>query len=298
MHFFSFKKISLLFGLLLVGWLLVTVATSHQKETSPSAEKINLALRRTAHLLLQATGDSTSQIPPIRQVNAHTWWVPLEHAFSYDQLPSLLDASFRLHGIAANYDVAILRCSDDAVLLGYNFFDYAKNDNAACVGRAISPDCRNLRVTFVAPSPTALEAHERWAWVGALAIVLLGLSHFGRSFLFQKKEKTPPETPSVAATQWLPIGQSRLDVANQVLQSSTTRHALTYRETKLLHLFARHPNQVLERAFILEQVWADEGILVGRSVDMFVSRLRKILRDDPSVALLAVHGVGYRMEVN
>jgi DNA-binding response OmpR family regulator len=54
---------------------------------------------------------------------------------------------------------------------------------------------------------------------------------------------------------------------------------------------------VLERNFIIENVWADEGVLVGRSVDMFVSRLRKLLRDDPSIKLVAVHGVGYRMEV-
>jgi len=73
---------------------------------------------------------------------------------------------------------------------------------------------------------------------------------------------------------------------------------LTYREAKLLNLFVLHQNQVLERSFILENVWADEGILVGRSIDMFVSRLRKLLRNDERIQLLAVHGVGYKMEVN
>ena len=92
------------------------------------------------------------------------------------------------------------------------------------------------------------------------------------------------------------FGNSRLDPGNQTLISGASRHALTYREAKLLHLFASHPNQLLERDFILQSVWEDEGIIVGRSVDVFVSRLRKLLRDDPGVRIVAVHGVGYRME--
>ena len=74
------------------------------------------------------------------------------------------------------------------------------------------------------------------------------------------------------------------------------RFQLTYREAKLLHLFVKNQNQLLERSFILENVWADEGIQVGRSIDMFVSRLRKFLRADPTLRLVAVHGVGYRLE--
>ena len=71
---------------------------------------------------------------------------------------------------------------------------------------------------------------------------------------------------------------------------------LTFRETKLLRLFATNPDRLLERDVILRQVWADEGVLVGRSVDVFVSRLRKKLAADPSVGIAAVHGVGYRLE--
>jgi len=74
------------------------------------------------------------------------------------------------------------------------------------------------------------------------------------------------------------------------------RQTLTFRETKLLKLFASHCGQLLERDFIIQQVWADEGVLVGRSVDVFVSRLRKKISNDPSVGLSVVHGVGYRLE--
>ena len=64
-----------------------------------------------------------------------------------------------------------------------------------------------------------------------------------------------------------------------------------------MHLFVTHANQILERSTIIEKVWADEGVLVGRSVDMFVSRLRKMLKDDPTIQIVAVHGIGYRLEM-
>ena len=88
-----------------------------------------------------------------------------------------------------------------------------------------------------------------------------------------------------------------MDVENQLLYIADTHHNLTYREAKLLHLFVKNKNQLLERDFILKSVWEDEGIIVGRSIDVFVSRLRKLLQEDTSLKIVAVHGVGYRLEV-
>ena len=94
------------------------------------------------------------------------------------------------------------------------------------------------------------------------------------------------------------MGNVAFDRANQSVSVAGVTYSLTYRETKLLHLFLNHPNQLLERDFILKSVWEDEGIFVGRSVDVFVSRLRKFLHPDPTVRIVAVHGVGYRLETN
>ncbi len=89
-----------------------------------------------------------------------------------------------------------------------------------------------------------------------------------------------------------------MDIANQLLYVGNTKQNLTYREAKLLQLFIKHQNQILERDFILKSVWEDEGITVGRSIDVFVSRLRKLLQEDSSLKIAAVHGVGYRLEVS
>ncbi|MDZ4683117.1 MAG: winged helix-turn-helix domain-containing protein [Saprospiraceae bacterium] len=95
----------------------------------------------------------------------------------------------------------------------------------------------------------------------------------------------------------LHFGNSSLGLANQLLLVNGVRESLTYCEAKLLHLFISNPNQLLEREFLLKSVWEDEGIIVGRSLDVFVSRLRKLLRADIGVQIATVHGVGYRLEV-
>ena len=80
--------------------------------------------------------------------------------------------------------------------------------------------------------------------------------------------------------------------------AGTVKETLTFRETKLLQLFANNVDRLLDRESIIQQVWADEGVLVGRSVDVFVSRLRKKIAADPTIAISVVHGVGYRLETS
>lgn len=268
---------------------------SSNPEAGISPEKINLALRRTAHQLLAESGDTLSGIPAVEKVADHSWLVKLEHPFNYDRLPVILQESFDVHNIHANYDVAVLRCTDGELQLGYNFLDFSKDSTVPCGGRELEEACYNLQVTF----PDSIGSSNALPWAGWLVSGLLAVALFAVGQRWRRPEQAPVRATAASLPEgdWLEFGQSRLDVANQVLLCGTVRHELTYREAKLLHLFASHTNQLLERSTILQNVWADEGILVGRSVDMFVSRLRKILRDDASLRLVAVHGVGYRLEV-
>jgi two-component system, OmpR family, response regulator len=93
------------------------------------------------------------------------------------------------------------------------------------------------------------------------------------------------------------FGKTQFDTTNQRLLTEGVSTDLTYREAKLLQFFCRHKNQLLDRDAILKAVWEDEGIVVSRSVDVFVSRLRKLLQNDPSVKFVNIHSVGYRFEV-
>jgi DNA-binding response OmpR family regulator len=87
------------------------------------------------------------------------------------------------------------------------------------------------------------------------------------------------------------------DYRNQLIKSPDEEKTLTFRENKLLFLLTSHPNEVLERDKILDEVWGDEGVIVGRSLDVFISRLRKILKLDPALQIKSVHGVGYKLVI-
>lgn len=93
------------------------------------------------------------------------------------------------------------------------------------------------------------------------------------------------------------LGVWTCDFSNQQLHSLERTITLTAKETKLLKLFCQNINQVITRDVIQKAIWEDEGYFVGRSMDVFISRLRKLLKEDPAIQLTNVHGVGYKLEV-
>jgi DNA-binding response OmpR family regulator len=70
---------------------------------------------------------------------------------------------------------------------------------------------------------------------------------------------------------------------------------LTTKESELLELLCRHGNEILERNFALKTIWIDDNYFNARSMDVYITRLRKYLKKDPSVRILNVHGRGYKL---
>ena len=93
--------------------------------------------------------------------------------------------------------------------------------------------------------------------------------------------------------QQLSVGKSILDTKNLRLISNGTQTQLTHKEMKVLQLFFRHPNQLIERTVFLHSVWESDGFFVARSMDVFISRLRKYLLHDEQLKIENVRGVGY-----
>lgn len=274
------------------------------------AEQVNLALRQTAHRLLALAGNHTGTIPPVQQEEKNVWLVRLEQNFDYDSLSPILREALLQHRVEGDYNVAVLDCQLDQLMLGYAANTEKPVTDIPCGGRDQTAGCYNLRVTFPDHAAAASNSGGR-LWATVACCLLLAYSLFGLIVFYRRKYvpapvadthapardavATPPSHPN--GQNALPFGRSVLYVDNQKLKTGPLEKDLTYREAKLLQLFCKNPNQLLERDHILKAVWEDEGILVGRSVDVFVSRLRKLLKDDDSVSFVNVHGVGYRMEV-
>ena len=280
------KLISLL-ALPLFAWFVLPFSKESKETSAP--ENINLALRRTGDLLLRTSGDNTSQIPPVEQVNPDVWRLKLDSEFCYEYLPHLLQTSLDLYNIKQPYKVTVRRCENNLIDLGYHQLDFLMTKSVPCQGRDMSEGCHYITISFIKN-----EDHKS-LWNVKIGVVLF----FGifLTFLIRYvRQKNKLSDVNITDSNWLMFGNSRLNVTNQTLVCGNEHHTLTYRESKLLHLFVTNANQILERDFILKQVWEDEGVMVGRSVDVFVSRLRKKLMADPKVNISVVHGVGYRLE--
>lgn len=272
-----------LIALPMLVWLWRSPQLTFEGTTTP--DDVNLALRRTADGLLRHSGDSTSRIPAIEQTGDHIWRILLERSFDYEALPGLLQSSLDLYGIKTPYEVAVRRCIDAGIDLGYHQADILDQGVAPCQGREMPEGCHYIEVIFEDHTSNA-----KWWSLVLIAVLSIALA---AALLLVKKQ---PETVTPSHNPNLILGNTSLDIAGQILVCAGQRQTLTFRETKLLRLFMAHPNRLLERDYILQQVWADEGVLVGRSLDVFVSRLRKKLAADSSLAIVAVHGMGYRLD--
>jgi DNA-binding response OmpR family regulator len=71
---------------------------------------------------------------------------------------------------------------------------------------------------------------------------------------------------------------------------------LTKKEAEILNMFCKHRNQVLPRELVLNAVWGQDDYFVGRSLDVFVTKLRKYLAEDENVVVSNVHGIGFKFE--
>lgn len=95
----------------------------------------------------------------------------------------------------------------------------------------------------------------------------------------------------------LEIGEYVFDTVNQMLIHGEENRKLTRKEADLLKLLCIHQNKILSRELTLKTIWGSDDYFSGRSMDVFISKLRKYLQDDPNIQILNVHGVGFKMLV-
>ena len=90
------------------------------------------------------------------------------------------------------------------------------------------------------------------------------------------------------------IGKFSFDSRNFVLSTETEKIVLTQRESELLKLFLDNKNVTLKRSEILKKLWGDDDYFMGRSLDVFISRLRKILADEKGISIENLHSIGFK----
>jgi DNA-binding response OmpR family regulator len=93
------------------------------------------------------------------------------------------------------------------------------------------------------------------------------------------------------------IGRYTFDYSNHILSIAQDERQLTKREAELLRLLCLNMNNVLRRDLALKTIWGEDDYFMGRSMDVYITKLRKMLGGDPSVSIVNIHNTGFRLEV-
>ena len=110
--------------------------------------------------------------------------------------------------------------------------------------------------------------------------------------------RTDEPAKTAAAENIFTIGIYTFDYNRQTLISRNKEQKLTSKEAGLLRLLCTHANEVLDRSTALNEIWNDDSYFNARSMDVYIVKLRKYLKEDPRVELLNVHGVGFKLVMN
>ena len=91
------------------------------------------------------------------------------------------------------------------------------------------------------------------------------------------------------------LGRFTFDTQKQILANGTKQTKLTTKESELLALLCAHANEILQRDFALKTIWIDDNYFNARSMDVYITKLRKHLKEDDSIEIINIHGKGYKL---
>lgn len=106
-----------------------------------------------------------------------------------------------------------------------------------------------------------------------------------------------PENKSETKTEIISIGKYRFDFNNQSLIINAKSQRITEKESDILKYLSEHRNHIIKREDMLKELWGENDYFLGRSLDVFISKMRKYLKEDPNISIENVFGVGFIFNV-
>jgi hypothetical protein len=253
-------------------------------------------LRRIGDELLTQSGDNKSRVLPVKKIAGNEYQISFENAFTF-RPDSLVNTTQRLLSqdpLASDYVVNVLNCANASVAYGYAISKNKKDDIVACRGRVQPKGCYMVNIKF---KPTGINTAKNGYVLGSLLFLVFAGFIFLRSV---KPRRTIPDSalPDSQPTGRFTLGSMSFDAENRKLMINGKTIDLTRTETRVLGIFALSPNEAIERSRLQKEIWEDEGVIVGRSLDMFISKLRKKLEFDPNIKIVVIRGKGYKLAIN
>ena len=280
-----------LFRSLVILVFFTCILSCSSERNEEFSEAVKVSLRDVGHRLLLANQDSTSLVLPVVMLDESKYKLSFEQHLSIEpsSLVALVKSSFQKSDLPQFYLVEVIQCEDEEVAYSYEVKLSLENDIIPCRGRNLPNACYIINVRFT-NTPKTITSNSVFLYLLAAGVLLF------LAFVFYKRKNkgilgnNDENYASIGSFQFYPEQNKLVKAAIEI--------NLSKKECELLAIFIAKPNQIIKRDELTKKVWEDNGVFVGRSLDTYISKLRKKLSEDDTIKLTNVHGVGYKLEVN
>lgn len=251
-------------------------------------ENAKVAIRTIGHELLLVQKDSSSLVLPVESVSKSSYKLEFQKdlAIQPGHLVSIVKRVFEKASISEDYLVEVFQCEDGQVAYSYQMYQKENIEIIPCLGRELPKSGYYIIVNF---SVNKVSSHwPNWLFLSmALALCAIAVT-----FFYSRKSQLGTNNGKEILIGSFTFFPEQLKLVKQATEITMSR-----KECEILELFVERPNQIITREELTKRIWEDNGVIVGRSLDTYVSKLRKKLQDDASIKITNVHGVGYKLEV-
>lgn len=265
---------------------IVLLAYENENEVKTSFTKI--ALRDVGNKLMLANQDSTSLILPVHKMEESKYQLSFEKPLSIepDKLVDIVAQSFKKANLPNQYQIEVKQCEDLEVAYSFLQFPNQEKSIIPCSGRFLPQKCYTIEVRFF---EKAIASSNKLIWIVLLVgSVVLAVVFFPKRKKVKELNNSNKNIISIGKFQFYP-DENKLTV-------EAAEISLSKKEVELLTIFVANPNKIIKREELSKKVWEDHGVFVGRSLDTYISKLRKKLSEDDSIKLTNIHGIGYILE--
>lgn len=291
------SNLTLLVTALILLFSAVFLLISRQNSSTDPTKNTHLVMRQIAHRLLLQSGDSSSRVLPVTADGNGRYELRFEREFSFmpDSLLRIVKFEMTNSGITSPYEVNVKSCFSAAIVYGFEIVPQPKKNKLGykeivpCLGREQPKACYLIQI-HVQEGANNLAA-------SFLPLLFLFGALFCFSVLWWSRRQRKKQAYFAGSDKIIYLGAFQYVAARQVLIYEQQFISLSDKENQVLSILAACLGELVSREELLKRVWEDEGVITGRSLDVFISKLRKKLQLEPKVQLNNVHGKGYKLEI-
>lgn len=278
--------------------LVIMLVSFKEAGTDVREQSIEVVIRMIGDEFLLQIGDSTSRIMPIEHYNGR-YLIQFENEISFE--PEILSmAAIKVveqTNMPKSFIIETEKCSTNEVVHSFEISSKKDDSMIPCRSRPLPKDCYKVYFTIlldgIKPIPILVKEKIVSADFSSIYLIVFGVLLIGFIWYWLK-----PKNRLVVNAEWIQLGEYHFDKKGMKLICKGKSEELSSKEASLLELLYANINQTVNREHILQVVWGDEGDYLGRTLDVFISKLRKKLEADPNLKIVNIRGVGYRMVLN